>query len=100
MNFSFHNPRQRLIALLATAGIIVVAVFGYMYVGGFGSSVSDTTAVPATTSAVSQAAVRTVQQNIITLQEELKNTFYASLKKISWDPDTTKPGTADPFIIP
>jgi len=97
MKFSLKNPRHRQWAIIG--GVLVIALVGvwYLFFSGSGSSAPESTTPEG--SAISQEAVKSVQKNITILQEELKNSFYANLKKVSWIPDDTQAGNKTPFVV-
>ncbi|MBI3685355.1 hypothetical protein HY250_03040 [Candidatus Azambacteria bacterium] len=97
MNLLPQNPKSRQAALIGMLAAVLLFGFGFFYIRYFAQespAVFDETALPQ----ASQNAVYTIERNITALQEELKNGFYASLKKYRWIPDTTAPGKANPFI--
>ena len=86
--------------LIKSAVILAVCVFGVVLFRTFYYIPSDE--IPLSVSGekvqvLSEQAVKKIDRDISSIENELKNDFYKSLRKRVWTPDKAAPGNKYPF---
>lgn len=99
MHFLSQNPKTRKITLIVIASGLALFGFAFLYISYFapGNDVSGQASVGANLKALSEQAVKRIERDISSIENELQNDFYKSLRKHTWTPDTTAPGNKKPF---
>ena len=100
MNILPQNPKTRKTALIIIGAGLALVSFVFLYVTYFAPSPSDE--LPLSVSGLlaqvlSEQAVKKIDRDISSIENELKNDFYKSLRKRVWTRDKAAPGNKYPF---
>ena len=100
MNFLPQNPKTRKTVLIVIGAGLALVSFVFLYITYFAPSPSGE--IPLSVSgekaqALSEQAVKKIDRDISSIENELKNDFYKSLRKRVWTPDKAAPGNKYPF---
>ena len=100
MNFLPQYPKTRKTVLIIIGAGLALVSFVFLYVTYFAPSPSDE--IPLSVSGkkaqvLSEHAVTTIDRDISSIENELKNDFYKSLRRRVWTPDQAAPGNKYPF---
>ena len=101
MNFLPQNPKTRKTALIIIGAGLALVSFVFLYVTYFAPSPLSgeiTLSVSGEKAqALSEQAVKKIDRDISSIENELKNDFYKSLRKRVWTRDKAAPGNKYPF---
>src|SRR3990167_1684997 len=95
MNILPQNPKTRKTALIIIGAGLALVSFVFLYVSYFAPSPSDEIPLSVAGEKVqvlSEQAVKKIDRDISSIENELKNDFYKSLRRRVWTPDRTAPG--------
>ena len=87
-----------MILIIAGAGIVLVVLSLSLIKSGLFGLSTETREITSVDGGGSQeTTLKLIEGNVVGLREELKNDFYASLKRYAWPTNATAPGKKNPF---
>lgn len=94
-----QNPRKRKLVFIAGgAGAILIGFILFFSMYGSPETISDVQQTADIGGGrISEGSLKIIEGNIGVLRGELREEFYASLKRYKWRTDTTAPGKNNPF---
>ena len=100
MNILPQNPKMRKTVLIIIGAGLSLVIFVFVYVTYFAPSTSDEISLSVSgekAQVLSEQAVKKIDRDISSIENELKNDFYKTLRKRVWTPDKTATGNKYPF---